>query len=427
MEAQISGLERPAPTEMKVQIFEPYFGGHYTEYVAHLLPSLNSLLKQGLIQNVVLTTSVQHISHPHFTDMIAPLSERLEIDAPFTIGEYGAHSGAEIAELLHQSVLRNKPDVVISTSADYGAFLLALRSMAARSYRFSGAQTIGVFHHGFARPAKGVRESVKDQIQRFARHYAPWSEIHFVNPLLYERVAREGRHARQRFHSLPHPVEQPAEIDKHRAREMLQIPSHGRYIGHVGSIDARMALPELITAFRAATSQPTDRILLAGKLYKPYQEYVAQSCRDLVDSGRLIVIDQYLTNEQVHVANCALDVAAITYYPAEQLSAKLLKAIVTRRPVITNTLGYTGMMVENFAVGESCDITDKAALAGAVSRMLAASGEYEVSPQTERLIQYHEPQNYANSVLASLYRKLGLSIPTTKDWEWVLAGKRARR
>ncbi|GAC1541900.1 MAG: hypothetical protein NVS2B17_19820 [Candidatus Velthaea sp.] len=407
---------------MKIQIFEPYSGGHYTQYVAHLLPSLNSLLKQGLIQSVVFTTSEQHLSHPHFAEAIAPISAGIEIDAPFSIGAYGPHSGREIAELLHASVARNKPDVLISTSADYGAFLLALRGLVRRSYRFPSSKMIGVFHHGLTRPANGVRERVKDEVQRFARRHSPWSEIHVVNPLLYERVAREEQPRGRRFFSVPDPVAQAEEIDRHRAREWLRIPTLGRYIGHVGGMDGRMALPELVDAFRTATSSATDRLLLAGALYPPHQEFVANRCADLVQSGRLIVIDAFLTNEQMHTAMCALDVAAITYYKTEQLSAKLLKAVVTRRPVVTNSIGYTGMMVENFGVGWACDIGDRTALSETLARALDTSAEYEVSAQTERLIEYHEPENYANSVLASVYRKLNVTAPPIKDWDWVRAG-----
>jgi hypothetical protein len=97
------------------------------------------------------------------------------------IGDYGPKSTAEIAKLLHDSVRRNRPDVVIFTTADYGMFVSALRSLVIPSCRFPNVTMIGIVHQGFARAPQGLREWLKDGIQRFARDASPWDELHFIN------------------------------------------------------------------------------------------------------------------------------------------------------------------------------------------------------------------------------------------------------
>lgn len=407
---------------MKIEIFEPYYGGHYTEFVAHLLPSLKKLLLDGAIDSVVISTSRQHLEHPHFADIIAPLAEGIEIDASFSIGDYGPNSAAEIAGLLHESVRRNRPDVVISTTADYGMFVLALRSLVIPSYRFPDVKMIGIAHHGFARAPRGMREWLKAGVQRFARDASPWDELHFINPYLFRRIVGDVTASTPRMKSVPNPVRQGSAMTKSRARESLRIPVVGRYIGHVGGVDARMALPELVTAFRAASSEVTDRLLIAGKLYPPYRRYVSDTCEDLIRSGRMIALDRYLSSDEMNAANNAIDVAAITYYPAEQLSGKLLQAIVTRRPVIANRCGYTAKIIADFNVGWACDVLDQNSFRETVGIALANADGFATSEKIDRFIDYHDPENYSRSVLASVYAKLGIETVNDHNWDWVERG-----
>jgi hypothetical protein len=69
----------------------------------------------------------------------------------------------------------------------------------------------------------------------------------------------------------------------------------GRYLGHVGGLDARMALPELVIAFRAASTEPTDRLFIAEKLYSPYRKYVSDEYDDLIRSGKGACVQHRVT------------------------------------------------------------------------------------------------------------------------------------
>jgi len=407
---------------MKIQIFEAYAGGHYTQYVAHLLPNLKELSRRGLIDSVVLTTSKNHVAHPYYAEAIAPIASGVTIDAPFSIGPHGPNSGREIAGLLRASIVRNRPDFVIATSADHGAFPLAVINSVAGSRPFGKASAIGIFHHGLGREPKTLTEALKDRALHFAKRNKIWAEAHIVNPLLFDRIERLGDGPAGHFRQLPDPVPHTVPIDRIEARAIFGIPETGRYIGHVGGMDARMALPELIEAFRSASKRVDDRLLLAGSLYEPYQAYVSANCADLIESKKLIVLDRFLTQNELTIAASALDVIAIPYYTTEQLSAKLLHAIAARRPVVSGALGYSGMIVQTFGVGRTCDIHDPADFARTIALALEESKGYLVSEKTERLIQYHAPENYAASVLHSLYERLGVERPPVKSWNWALTG-----
>ena len=62
----------------------------------------------------------------------------------------------------------------------------------------------------------------------------------------------------------------------------LLLDTEGRYLGLLGSLDRRKAVPELLAAFREAQLAPTDRLLLAGGLDPAYAALIAEHYNDLL-------------------------------------------------------------------------------------------------------------------------------------------------
>jgi len=260
---------------------------------------------------------------------------------------------------------------------------------------------------------------VRDNLQRFARRFSPWTELQFVNPLLFEFTKRRALLANGRAKLLPHPVATKPAIAKADARRTLGIPVDGTYIGQIGKSDGRKAVPELLAAFRAADLPSDRRLLLAGTQYGPYRELLDRQYADLIQSGRLVVLDRYLRSEEFHVANCAVDVVSVAYY-TDQLSANLLAAVAAERPVIGDRRGYTGMMIDTFDVGYAADVRDHAALTSAVVSAMQRGPGFALSAKARRLLEFHSPQNFVDTLLGGLYERLGVEQATTKSWDWAL-------
>lgn len=218
---------------------------------------------------------------------------------------------------------------------------------------------------------------------------------------------------------LPHPVERPRALDRQAARAALGIPQDGRYLAFVGSTDGRKAIPELLAAFRAAGLAANDRLLIAGSLYEPHRALVRSAFADLLASGRIVSIDRHLSSEEVGLAFSAADMVAVTYYPMDDLSANLLSAIAAGRPVLANAHGYSKRMIAEFELGWSCDIRDPAAFAETIRHAMAGSATFAISEKTRRLIEFHRPENYTETVLSRLKRRLGIEPADVRSWEWV--------
>jgi glycosyltransferase involved in cell wall biosynthesis len=411
---------------VKVQIFEQFLGGHHTNYIQALLPSLVELLEAKLIKQVVVTITREHFESAPFQQQLVGFSNQVEFDPslPFVNPAVTMKGRAEIAKNLVHSVQQVQPDYLICPSADQESLIFALKSWVGMPTLPRQLQTIGIIHAGYPGIAAQWSDRIKDQIYRFSWRHSPWSRILTVNPIIYEWILRRDNALAKRTRMLPDPVPAIQQLSKPVARKRLNIPVDGRYVGYVGTMDDRKAIPELLAAFRSATLAPTDRLLLAGYIYPAYRELIQSRYADLLKAERLIVLDRYLNLDEVAAGFCALDVVSVLHYPRPSLSANLLKAIAANRPVVVDAFGYAGMMANRFRIGQACDVRNHSALVSMLQKSLADSATYHMTERTMRLLEFHQPQNFANTVLHDLYTQIDPNLsPHLKNWEWVNAGR----
>jgi glycosyltransferase involved in cell wall biosynthesis len=406
---------------MLVQIFEPSAGGHHTSYIQALLPSLIELLDARQIREVVVTTSRSHRDSAAFQSKLLPYSGKVHFDASLPSLPHDLSSTRALASALLESIRRYRPDYLIATTADIESVALAVRAVMGRDVFPKRLHSVGLFHYGCAGMVGSTRDHFKDAVYRFSWSHSPWTEVQMVNPLLYEALKRFKTESASRIRVLPHPVERFAHIEKATARRMLGIPIEGRYLGYVGTLDRRKAAPELLAAFRDADLFGTDRLLLAGSMNEEYKALIASSFADLVAAQRIIILDRYLLDDEMQTCFSALDTAAVTYYPRTGLSASLLAAIAAQRPVIADVRGYTGMAIKRFGLGWTCNVKVHRELKSAIEAGFQHGPSYRSSEATARLLDFHDPRNYVNTVLGGLYERIGMSVPQVRTWEWATA------
>ena len=121
---------------MKVQIFEQFMGGHYTNYIEHLLPTLIELKKSNLINEIIVTITSEHLESEYFEKQLKVYSQwvnfepclqyvdnslgldpRLILKNP-KVFISSLQKRTQISNNLTNSVNRIKPDYLISTTAD---------------------------------------------------------------------------------------------------------------------------------------------------------------------------------------------------------------------------------------------------------------------------------------------------------------------
>jgi glycosyltransferase involved in cell wall biosynthesis len=398
---------------MKVQLFEPFAGWHHTKYIATLLPMLVALKGAGKIDEIVVVTTHSHVRSPHFADQLASFIGTVQFDAVNLPRRWPL--SVAISEMLDRSIRKHRPDFLISTSANDGAFPTALRSMMhARTLT-----SVGILHNGYTKRPVSFRQFIHDYVQKFARDHAPWSELHVVNPLLYDTIKAQGGRAADRLKLLPDPVPVREPMEKGAARTYFGLPP-GTIIGMVGQMDKRKAIPDLVRAFRSLELSEANYLLLAGRLSRKYRRLIDREFGDLVRENRILLVDRYLTPEELHCATSACDAIAITYY-TDELSGNLLAAIAAGRPVLASAEGYTGTIIKRFGVGWTCSVRSPPSFRSALQRAYRESGLFVMPDAARRLLLFHDPQNFVDTVLAQLYALIDMDVPATQTWGSVMA------
>ena len=159
-------------------------------------------------------------------------------------------------------------------------------------------------------------------ITKMAVRTIPFDVVHYIDPVAFDWVlSKVGGKAGRKARFIADPVEPLSLPTRSKARAMLRLPEHKKLIMSIGLQDHRKGVDYLIRA--CARWQPAEpaSIVLAGKLSAQIRQLVTNEYRHLVDEGRLIVLDRYLSKEDFYACFAAGDLIATPYRPQPHPSA----------------------------------------------------------------------------------------------------------
>ena len=164
-------------------------------------------------------------------------------------------------------------------------------------------------------------------ISKMALRAMPFDVVHYIDPVAFDWVlSKVGGKAGRRARFIADPIEPLSLPTRSKARAMLGLPEHKKLIMSIGMQDHRKGVDYLIGA--CARWQPAEpaSIVLAGMLSAQIKELVTHQYRHLVDDGRLIVLNRYLSNEELNACCVAGDLIATPYRPHPHPSGIVLHA-----------------------------------------------------------------------------------------------------
>jgi hypothetical protein len=188
--------------------------------------------------------------------------------------------------------------------------------------------------------------------------------------------------------------------------------------------DHRKGVDYLIDA--CARWQPVvpASIVLAGPLSPDIRSLVTREYRHLVEDGRLIVLDRYLSKEEINACCAAGNLIAAPYRPHPHPSSIVLHAVTAERMVLAANNGWFAYMVPKFSLGRLCDPQDPEVLAETFDLALHEAEAYKLSAAAKRLVEFHRSENFVLQWRQGLSRMLGKSEDAPlRDWNWVLNGE----
>ena len=274
-------------------------------------------------------------------------------------------------------------------------------------------------------PAYGMGLGRSPFITKMAVRTIPFDVVHYIDPVVFDWVlSKVGGKAGRKARFIADPVEPLSLPTRSKARGMLRLPEHKKLIMSIGLQDHRKGVDYLIRA--CARWQPVEpaSIVLAGMLSAQIRQLVTNEYRHLVDDGRLIVLDQYLSKEDFYACFAAGDLIATPYRPQPHPSHIALHAATAGKMVLAANSGWLAYMVPKFSLGRLCDVEDPELLAKTFDPALREAEAYKVSPAAKRLVEFHRSENFVIQWRQELRRMMGKSEDSPpRDWNWVLNGK----
>jgi hypothetical protein len=411
---------------MRVLVFEQWQGGHYFNYLEYLVPRLAELT-----DDVVVTMTPNAIESDGFKNRLGAIAKlpgvRFEASVPPADMRLPARERFQLLRNLKTAVAETRPDYLMVPSADAQTLAMAAFGHLGISVLPRELPSEATFHCGYAE-VKSRKQAAKEFVYRSAYSGATWGSLNFVNFLYLQRAAREQRSWVNRARLIADPVPRVTRLDRGAARRLLDIPEEGRYLGLLGELDPRKAIPELLAAFRLADLGSKDRLLLGGRLDAGFRTLIESEYRDLLSAGRIVLIDRFLTEQELLQGFGALDVVCATYRDFPGLASLMLKGVAAGRPILAQDFAWCAALIKRFDLGRTADIHDVQDFAKNLRMALEASDGYSESEATRRLLAFHEPANFAAGMSERLRCLTGKpALQPVKTWDWVIDGANSLR
>jgi hypothetical protein len=407
---------------MRVLVFEQWQGGHYFNYLEALVPRLLDLADE-----VVVTMTERAIETDRFKTQLGPIAAlprvRFVGTVPLADPSLPARERLQLLRNLQAAVAETRPDYLMVPSADAQTLALGAVGLLGMNMLPRDLPSEATFHSGYGPAINNRKQAMKESVYRAAYAGSTWTHMNFVNFLYLEHAVQTRRSWVARAQLVADPVPEAPRLSRSAARRLLGIPEEGRYLGLLGELDQRKAIPELLAAFRAASFGEQDRLLLGGRLDPQFRQLIDTDYGDLVRAGRLVLIDRFLSDEELLGGFGALDLVCGTYRDFPGLASLMLKGVAAGRPLIAQDFGWSGALIKRFALGTTVACYDVPTFAAGLRTALESSADYVETEAIRRLLSFHHPGNF----IAGMTERLRVmtsrpALQAIKTWEWVLQG-----
>jgi hypothetical protein len=148
-----------------------------------------------------------------------------------------------------------------------------------------------------------------------------------------------------------------------------------------------------LAAFDRSPLAADDRVLLVGRATPPIRELLQTRYDQLIRQQRIVVVDRYVSDDELGAAFFAADVVAVTHPRQIGSSGTLVRAAAAERYLLTSDFGWVGWVTKLFQLGSAVDVVDAGALTAALTTALERSARYQRSEAANRFCRYHTVHN----------------------------------
>lgn len=175
-------------------------------------------------------------------------------------------------------------------------------------------------------------------------------------------------------------------LSKNEARKKLGISDEKKVLLFFGYVRAYKGLMNLIEAMPVLLKESQDYFLLiVGEFYESKDKYF-ERIKELGIQKNVLIIDEFVPNEEVGIYYSAADVVVLPYNSATQ-SGILNIAYGFKKPVVVTNVGGLPELVEDGKTGFVVEPRNPEALAEGIKKYFSASNIVDFPSNIETFIQ----------------------------------------
>ena len=404
---------------MRLLVYEQWEGGHYYNYLEHIIPKAASIADR-----VIVCVTARAYSTNFFQERFQHIAR---LDNVVFYPELKTENPAlpirdrlKILRSLYSAIKLHSPDYVMIPSADSQHLLHGLLGLLSLEKKPTNIPIEATLHYNYGPGIKRLRDEVKGLIYNLSYRGSTWAYLNFVNAHYFDSVKEKPNVWVNRACLVPDPVPQPSVMTKEEARAMLGIPLCRKYIGFLGFLDRRNNVSQLLQAFIRADLSHDCTLLLAGKAPESLRVLINNHYREWIAMGRIIFIDRFLTDVELLNGYQALDVCCIPRINFPGLSSLALKSVVSRCPLLVHDFGWLGYIVKKFSLGNTCNMANTNDFARAIFKSLEESSDFFLVEAARKLIQFHSVDNFSEHMIYRMVSYFNIPYEDKRlTWEWV--------
>ncbi|MGL4513273.1 MAG: hypothetical protein ACRCT8_09310 [Lacipirellulaceae bacterium] len=402
---------------MKALIVDPTHTGHHLQYVGVLA---RGLLDLGAEVTLLLGRDAE--ASAELQTHLADVAPRVELVAALSAVRDGSLKNwrASAREIGSHLVGRDW-DRVFLPYAD--GLAQAIETPPALSGPLRRAPCEGLLMRGnWGYPQRTWRGRIRAKLGKHLVLRGPWRVLHVLDPLPYFPLSNTAAARSGRVRLIPEAVEPLEQVPARDARRALGLPAEGRWMAVTGMQDSRKGSDKLVRAFLASGAPDDARLLLAGKLSREFSDELHREGADALRSGRIAVIDRYLSEEEHALALNAGEMVVSPHPDAVGSSGLLVRAAALRKPVLASDFGWVGWATRTFGLGRTVNVSDRAAYAEAIRAFFTDTPTFG-NELTEPFQHYHRLDNHVAHWLADTRVAMGLAPSgDLRCWDDLFAG-----
>jgi glycosyltransferase involved in cell wall biosynthesis len=132
--------------------------------------------------------------------------------------------------------------------------------------------------------------------------------------------------------------------------------------------------------------------------------------RSLVQSRRIVVRDEHLSQNEIWAACIASDLIT-TPYPKHRYSASILiRAAAVGVPVLANRIGWMADVTDRYGLGWTCNTQSPACFASRIQEILDSSKAYTPSDASLRFVEFHTLANFQRQITERISQRMELDF-----------------